>query len=131
MVDYKKGILSGIVAGVVLIALGFIFSMLYPAYNEWYMTVFAEMNMTMMWVSTMLLGIFMGIIYSIVGSTIPGTGYKKGFNYGILVWLLAGLMWPIMAIGYAPVMITIFDLVTGLIMYGLAGVALVLVYEKV
>ena len=94
------------------------------------MTVFAEMNMTWMWVATMLTGIFMGLIYSIIGKSIPGKGYRKGFNYGVLVWLLAGIMWPIMAIGYAPLMITIYDLITGLIMYGLAGVALAAVYNK-
>jgi uncharacterized membrane protein YagU involved in acid resistance len=128
--DYKKGILSGIVAGIVLLVLGFIMSMIYPAYSEWYMKVFAEMDMTWMWIATMLTGIFMGLIYAVINKSIPGKDCKKGFNYGVLVWLLAGVMWPIMAIGYAPIMITIYDLFSGFVMYGLAGVALSKVYAK-
>lgn len=128
--DLKKGILSGIVAAIVLIILGFVFGMLYPTYNEWYMTIFAEMNMTMMWIATLWLGIFMGIIYSVVESTVPGTGYKKGLNYGVMVWLLSGIMWPVMAIGYAPISITGYDLISGLIMYVIAGIALAAAYNK-
>lgn len=129
--NWKKALVSGIVAAIVLIALGFVFSMLYPAANVWYMEVFANMNMTMMWVSTFLLGLFMGIVFSVVGSAVPGTGWYKGINYGVMVWLLAGLMWPVMALGWAPINITIFDLATGLIMYAFAGAALALVYERV
>jgi len=129
--DLKKGILSGIAAAVIMYIMSFVFSILYPAYNEWYMTVFADLNMNMMWISTIIFGIFMGIIYSVISKSIPGKGHKKGFNYGVLVWILAGLMWPLMSIGFAPFMISIYDLITGFITYGLAGIVLVAVYNKI
>jgi hypothetical protein len=130
MVDYKKGLLSGIVAAIVMLVLGFIFMIPFPEYSAWYMEAFAGMNMTMMWISTFLLGLFMGIFYSVVGSTIPGKGYMKGINYGIMVWLLAGIMWPVMSIGWAPMSVTVIDFVTGAIMFALSGAALVAVYDK-
>ena len=104
--------------------------MIYPAYSEWYMTMFTDMNMNMMWISTIIFGIFMGLVYSVVGKAVPGKKCRKGFNYGLMVWLLAGLMWPLMSIGFAPFMISMYDLITGFITYGLAGIALVKVYEK-
>ena len=122
--DYKKNLIPGIVAAVVLVVLGFVMSMIYPASTAWYMEAFASMNMTMMWLGTALVGIFMGLFYGVVGKAIPGKGLRKGINYGLMIWLFAGVMWPVMAIGWAPLNITIFDLVGGAVTYALTGAAI-------
>jgi len=128
--DIHRGAPSGIVAGIILLALGFVFSFIYPASTEWYMNTFDGMNMIMMWLATFLIGLFMGLTYSVVESSIPGEGARRGVFFGIIVWLFAGTMWPIMAIGFAPFTVTIFDVVSGFIMYIIAGAILVLVYDR-
>jgi hypothetical protein len=132
--DWKKGLITGIAAGVLLIMISFV-SMLYPATGEWYSKTFPQMmNPTGMLtgpISSFMMGLIMGLIYSIVHSSIPGKGLEKGVRYGIIVWLLAGLMWPIMMMSFAPVNIWIMELLTGLITYSIVGVIISLIYQKI
>jgi MFS family permease len=97
--EWKKGLISGIIAGIVMLIIGSAFMMI-PGVTEWYTEKFPEMvaptAMSIMTVGVVLSGIFMGLVYSVVNSAIPGEGARKGLNYGIMVWLLAGLTWPIM-----------------------------------
>jgi hypothetical protein len=66
----------------------------------------------------------------VINSAVPGEGTRKGVNYGIMVWLLAGLMWPIMMMGFAPVYMWITELVSGLISYSIAGAVIAIIYER-
>jgi hypothetical protein len=127
--DYKKGITSGVVAGIVLVVLSFVSGALMPANTEWYMQMFPEMGLSSMVLSTFLTGLFMGLVYSVVGPSVPGEGTRKGVNYGVMVWLFAGVMWPVMASSFAPVGIWLGDLVANLILYSVAGAVLVKVYK--
>jgi uncharacterized membrane protein len=127
--DYKKGLLSGIVVGIVLVVLGFVSGMLIPANNEWYMQMFPDISLTSMVLSMFLMGPFMGLVYSIVEPSVPGDGLRKGINYGIMVWLFAGVMWPVMASSFAPLNIWLGDLISNLILYAIAGAVLVKVYK--
>ncbi len=126
--DYKKGITSGVVAGIVLVVLSMLSGILLPANTEWYMQMFPEMSLTSMMLSTFLTGVFMGLVYSIVEQSVPGEGMRKGVNFGIIVWLFAGVMWPVMAMSFAPVSIWLGDLIANLILYAVAGAVLVKVY---
>jgi uncharacterized membrane protein len=127
--DYKKGMVSGVVVGIVLVMLGFVSGMLMPANNEWYMQMFPDISLTSMVLSMFLMGPFMGLVYSVVEPSIPGEGLRKGINYGVIVWLFAGVMWPVMASSFAPLSIWLGDLIANLILYAIAGAVLVTVYK--
>ena len=131
--EWKKGVISGIVSGIVMLIIGSAFMMI-PGVTEWYTVTFPEMMaptaMSIMTVGVVLSGIFMGLVYSVINSAIPGEGARKGLNYGIMVWLLAGLTWPIMIMGFAPAYLWIAELINGLITYSIAGAVLAIIYEK-
>src|SRR4030042_3743523 len=132
--DWKKGLLTGIAGGVLLIMISFV-SMLNPATGEWYSKTFPQMlNPTGMLtgpISSFIMVLIMGLIYSIIHSSIPGKGLRKGVRYGVIVWLLTGLMWPIMMMSFAPANIWIIELLTGLIAYTIVGVIISLLYQKI
>ena len=131
--EWKKGVISGIIAGIVMLIIGSAFMMI-PGVTEWYTVTFPEMvaptAMSIMTVGVVLGGIFMGLVYSVINSAIPGEGARKGLNYGIMVWLLAGLTWPIMIMGFAPAYLWIAELINGLITYSIAGAVLAIIYGK-
>jgi hypothetical protein len=131
--EWKKGLISGIVGGVVLTVIGFAFMMI-SGTGEWYSATFPQMMapgaMWAMTFSIFLVGLFMGLVYSVVNSAVPGKGARKGVNYGIMVWLLAGVMWPVMMMGFAPAYIWIIELITGLINYSITGAVIASVYGK-
>jgi uncharacterized membrane protein YagU involved in acid resistance len=127
--ELKKGILPGVVAGVVLVVLGFVMGMLMPANTEWYMQMFPDISLSIMTLSMFLVGLFMGLVYSVVSPSVPGVGVRKGVNFGIIVWLFAGVMWPVMASSFAPVSIWLGDLVANLLLYSVAGAVMVKVYK--
>ncbi|MFQ5975074.1 MAG: hypothetical protein ACE5J5_01985 [Candidatus Hydrothermarchaeales archaeon] len=133
--EWKKGLISGVIAGILMLVVGSVL-MIAGGATEWYSLTFPTTmsspgGMYSMTVSVLVMGIIMGMIYSVINSAIPGEGTRKGVNYGIMVWLLAGLMWPIMMLGFAPVSIVIIEMITGLINYSVAGAVLVVIYEKV
>lgn len=131
--EWRKGLITGIIAGVLLIIISFI-SMLYPATGEWYSKTFPQMmnpaGMLAGPVSSFVMGLVMGLIYSIIHSSVPGEGIGKGVRYGIMVWLLTGLMWPIMMMSFAPVQIWIIELLTGLITYSIIGAVISLIHQR-
>lgn len=131
--DWKKGLVTGIVAGVLLIIISFA-SMLNPATGEWYSITFPQMmtpaGMLAGPISSFVMGLMMGLVYSIIHNSIPGEGMGKGVRYGIIVWLLAGLMWPIMMMSFAPPHIWIVELLTGLVAYSIVGAVLSLIYQR-
>ncbi len=131
--EWKKGLISGIITGIVMLIIGSVFMMI-PGVTEWYTVTFPKMlsptAMSIMTVGVVLSGIIMGLVYSILNSAIPGEGARKGLNYGIMVWLLAGLTWPIMIMGFAPAHLLIAELINGLITYSIAGAVLAIIYGK-
>ena len=134
--EWKKGVISGIIAGIVMLLIGLVFMMIpfTPGVTQWYSVTFPEMSspmaMSIMMAGIVIIGIFMGLVYSVINSAIPGEGARKGVNYGIMVWLLAGLMWPIMMMGFAPAYMWITELINGLITYSIAGAVIAIIYKK-
>ena len=134
--EWKKGVISGIIAGIVMLLIGLVFMMIpfTPGLTQWYSVTFPEMSspmaMSIMMAGIVLSGIFMGLVYSVINSAIPGEGARKGVNYGIMVWLLAGLMWPIMMMRFAPAYMWITELINGLITYSIAGAVIAIIYKK-
>jgi hypothetical protein len=128
--EWKKGVISGIVAGIVMIVIGSAFMMV-PGVTQWYYITFPEMSspmaMSIMMTGIVLIGIFMGLVYSVINTAIPGEGARKGLNYGVMVWLLAGLMWLIMLLGFAPAYMWITELISGLVSYSIAGAVIAII----
>lgn len=131
--EWKKGFVSGVTAGVVLTAISLLCWMV-PSTAEWYSTTFPMMvapeAMPAMTLSIFAVGLFMGLIYSVISPAVPGEGIRKGINYGIMVWLLAGLMWPIMMAGFAPTNVWMTELAAGLAGYAITGAAIAIIYSK-
>ncbi|NAS89260.1 hypothetical protein C4E24_05920 [ANME-1 cluster archaeon AG-394-G21] len=134
--EWKKGVISGIIAGIVMLLIGLVFMMIpfTPGLTQWYSVTFPEMSspmaMSIMMAGIVVIGIFMGLVYSVINSAIPGEGARNGVNYGIMVWLLAGLMWPIMMMRFAPAYMWITELINGLITYSIAGAVIAIIYKK-
>jgi hypothetical protein len=131
--EWKKGLIAGIVAGILMLVIGSAFMMV-PGATAWYSETFPGMvsplAMTAMMAGIVLIGIFMGLIYSVLNTAIPGEGARKGLNYGFMVWLLAGLMWPIMLMGFAPAYMWITELISGFVSYSIAGAVIAIIYGK-
>ena len=63
--EWKKGVISGIIAGIVMIVIGSAFMMI-PGVTQWYSVTFPEMSssiaMSIMMAGIVLIGIFMGLV---------------------------------------------------------------------
>jgi hypothetical protein len=131
--EWKKGLVAGIITGILIIILEFLL-MVIPGYSEWYMVTFPQMmspaGMITGPASSFIMGIIMGLIYAMINRSIPGKGLMKGINYGIMVWLLSSLMWPIMMMSFAPVYMWITELASGLIIYSIVGAVISFIYGK-
>jgi len=129
----KKGIVSGIVASLVLMVLSFLFGMI-PGQTEWYMEMFPGMANLLGLITTygsyFVVGMVMGIAYDITNKTLPWKAWKKGFVFGVGAWLLAGTMWPIMMISFAPATLWIIEFIKGFVIYSAAGLTIYFVSNK-
>ena len=119
--DFKRGIRTGLGAAVVLIVLSMVLGVLMPSNMDWYMQTFPSMSLASMIFAQALIGLLMGIIYTVLSPSIPGEGIGKGVNYGLIVYLFAGVMWPVMASSFAPLSVWLGDLIKNLLLYTVAG----------
>ncbi|MFH0869185.1 MAG: hypothetical protein V1839_03085 [archaeon] len=130
----KKGWISGIVAGILLNVFNFIFGALVPGRSAWYATAFPGMSnalgMIVLIIAFFIPGLVMGLAYDIVHSAMPWKKWKKGLALGIGTWLLAGTMWPIMMISYAPTALWIAEFITGFANYVIVGMVVYLVDRR-
>jgi hypothetical protein len=131
--EWKKGLIAGIIAGILIIIFQYLLMMV-PGYSEWYMITFPQMmtitGMITGPTSSLIMGIIIGLIYATINNAIPKKGLMKGISYGIMIWLLSGLMWPIMMMSFAPVYMWMIELIGGLIIYLIVGAVISFVYEK-
>ena len=133
MLKWNKGFGAGIIGGIVFVIVSWIFSFL-PGVADWYAQWFPMMmttnGMVSMTVASFIIGLLMGLVYMVINKGVPGKGWKKGFNYGFYVWLLAGLMWPIMLMGFASVWVWFQELVFGLVTYAIVGMVVAVVFGR-
>ncbi|MCS4541620.1 MAG: hypothetical protein HY929_04770 [Euryarchaeota archaeon] len=135
-INWKKGIIAGIAAGVVFLVVGmvsgFIFSPEYaatpqlwkPMTGAWWYQIIAL---------NFLEGILYGLIFSVLYNGIPGKGWKRGLNFGLILWLVATV--PGMSMTYltmaVPNTIVLSWTIGGLISLVIAGPVITVVYEKI
>jgi hypothetical protein len=90
--NWKGGIVSGIAAGTVILLVGMLSGSMLSA--EYVKTVQLWKPMTGSWWYFMIVidiieGILYAMVFSMVSGGIPGEGWKKGLNYGIILWLVS------------------------------------------
>ena len=76
-------------------------------------------------------GFILAAVYAVIHSCLPGAGWVKGVNYGLIVWALRVVMWAFstyLMTDMPPTTISI-TVVTGLIEVLVIGVAIALVYR--
>ena len=132
----KKIIIGGLLAGLALLVVGFVFSsfsadmykmspagMWKPMGGDWFIQ---------MIVYNIVVGVIMAYVFSIIKSAVPGSGITKGVIFGLMVWLLGSV--PGLGITYLTMNIRnkliITWLINGLVNYMAAGAAIEVVDEK-
>jgi hypothetical protein len=139
VMDIKKVIISGLVAGLAILMIlivgmvsGIISS---PNYTST-PTLWKEMTGNWWYQITawdFIEGILYAAVFSILFNGIPGSGWRKGLNYGIILWLVATV--PAMALIYltmtVPDTIVVSWLISGLVSLAIAGITISIVYEKI
>jgi hypothetical protein len=80
--------------------------------------------------SILITGLAMGLLYTVLHSSIPGSGWKKGRNYGIMTFFLGGIAFPVMILGYAPAVVAVLEIVTTAIGWIVAGIVVHVIQDK-
>ena len=138
--EFFKGLISGIIAGLVLALINCIL----PSFNLLYQIMYKFIHpnhlmmigsgdsdtVVIMFIYHFTLGFLMMIIYLIINSGIPGKGIRKGFNYGILIWLLTGLFPLTIHLIWGTNVFIILILLSGLIGYSIVGAVIAVMFEK-
>lgn len=131
--NWKRCLLAGILAGIVMNVISFLFGLL-PGKSDFYTQMFPGLmslgGLIAMVASNFLIGIFMGLIYGVVEKSLSGSKVKKGLVFGLIVFLLAGTMWPVMMMGFVSAYFWITELVAGLVTYLLGGLVVAGIYKK-
>lgn len=132
---WKKGIIAGIVTGVVIFVIGMVMGILLGV--DYTKTPQLWKPMTGNWTYYMIVvdiieGIIYGLVFGIVMNSVPGNGWKKGLNYGLILWLVAtapGMMMTYFTMA-VPDMIVASWLFGGLISLVIAGPLIAIIYNK-
>jgi len=75
----------------------------------------------------------LAVIYAVIYRCLPGQGWQKGLNYGLMVWGLRVVMWAFstyMMTELHPMLITI-TVFTGLVEVLILGVVIAVIYREV
>jgi hypothetical protein len=127
----KSSITAGLIAGIVAAIVGYIVGYtlvsmgIYPASPTnstiWYMV------LLVIW------GIVFAPIFAKAYNIIPGKGWKKGLNYGLLIWVLStiyGALWLTLPLTTASFVAAAYYAVFGIFTRIAYGVALGALYKK-
>jgi len=133
--NWKKGIIAGIVAGIIILVVGMISGSLFgadyestpqlwkPMDNNWYYQMIAV---------DFIEGLLFGLVFSCIYNGIPGKGWKKGLNYGLILFFVGTV--PGMLMTYismaVPDTIVASWVIGGFISLVIAGLAMALVHDK-
>jgi len=129
----KKIIIGGVLAGLVIMVVGFISgSMLEGLYRLSPAGIFKTPNLTNLIVYYFVVGLILAYVYSILKNAVPGNGMQKGMIFGFLVFLVGtipglGITWITMTVRNR---LLFWWAVFGLVEMALAGAAIAFVDEK-
>jgi len=133
----KKTLGLGILAGVVMLILGFavmyLFGAIFPSTAAEYenLNIFRAMDdplMSIFYVYPFILGIVLAFVWNKSKSLFKGTTGKRAVNFGLTYWLVASL--PGMVITYASFQLSFLLVFTWLMLGLLYGIIAGLVFAK-
>jgi hypothetical protein len=135
-VNIKKGVIVGIIYAIIAFIINFISGFILasdytttpqlwkPMTDLWYYQIIAL---------NLIEGIIFGLIFSVLYNGIPGKGWKRGFNFGLLLWFVGTV--PGMLMTYftmaVPDSIVLSWTIGGLITLLIGGSILAVVYDKI
>jgi hypothetical protein len=141
--DFKRIILSGLIAGLAAFIVG---SILYmnPLFSSFYASATTGCSKSMdlfggtmnwlvfMWAGGMVSAVFLAALYSYTEKGLKGAVWKKGLFFGILMWLVAGLptAYNTWLLHNYPDSLILIELFNGLIGGLVGGIVLAVAYEK-
>lgn len=132
-----RGVLGGIAYGVIGEIFGWcIYGVLFLKYSEQVYQLWRPMESLHWRIGMPLADIFSGLMvalaYALLYKGIPGTGFKKGLFFGLILWLImrfAGeLFWY--AMSPIPFMLVVAGWIHGLIVMSLGGIVIAAIYGK-
>jgi len=134
-IDWKKGIIAGIVAGIIILIVGMISGYLFSA--DYAITPQLWKPMTGNWWYYMaaidiIEGIIYGLVFTMLYDGLPGKGWMRGLNYGLILWFVGTIPGMLMTYSTMAVPDTLVAswLFGGLISLAIAGSAIAVVYDK-
>ena len=134
----KSVVVSGLVSGLVIFAVGIIVNLAVQAVSPYDVLKLGGMRspedpVTMLfflypWVT----GFALAIVYSYVGKSLEGTATQKGLRFGLLMWLVSSL--PSAYVVYTsmnyPAAFSVSSIVSSLVYMPLAGMAIARMTKK-
>jgi uncharacterized membrane protein YagU involved in acid resistance len=125
-INYNKVLIAGIVAGIVLVivgfALGYLTASMYASTPQLWKPMSGDWTYTMI-IFDIVIGVILAFVYSIVKDGVPKKGITKGLYYGMLVWLVGTI--PGMIMTYStmavPTALVLAWTIGGLVQYTLMG----------
>ncbi|MDY6864925.1 MAG: hypothetical protein SVY15_02995 [Halobacteriota archaeon] len=139
--EIRKGLISGVVAGIALFFVGWIIEELmidifFMPYYEEGSALWNPIGTSIAFqgvVTAIAIGILMGAVYSIFYRAIPSGGIMKGFTFGLIFYLITDIpsYFNIRLFIPIPDEIIIYWLLRDLIEFLVTGVILAVVYENV
>jgi len=134
----KKIVVGGLLAALVLVIVSFVFGSL--SANMYVMSpagmwksMMGQRFFLKMVIYDIVVGLILSYVYSILKSSVPGSGLQKGVIFGLLVWLVGsvpGLGMTFLTMNIRNKLLIIW-LINGLVNYVCAGAAVEFVDEKI
>ncbi len=139
--EIRKGLISGVVAGIVLFFIGWIvdgltMDVFFMPYYEEGSALWSPLGASVAFqgvVTALAIGILMGVVYSVFYRAIPGGGIMKGFTFGLIFYLITDVpsYFNIRLFIPIPDEIILYWFLRDLIEFLVTGVVLAVVYENV
>ena len=130
----KKILVCGIITGVLFSVFDMLIAMstspMFSPYSD--LPIWKTPNILAGLIFDLINGFILAVVYTIVYNGIPGFGWKKGLNYGILVGLFRVLMssFSTIVMYNIPLTLVITSLITGYVEIIILCVIPAAVYEK-
>jgi hypothetical protein len=127
----KNSIVAGLIAGIVAAIVGYIVGSILVLMG---MTTASPLNSTIWYMVLLVIwGIVFAPVFAKAYNIIPGKGWKKGLNYGLLIWVLSTIYaasWLTLPLTAAGFIEATFYAIFGIFTRIAYGVALGALYKK-
>jgi len=132
----KKLIINGIIVGFVFLILDMLFAMITSPFFSPYSDLAIwkiPPNLAAGGVFDFINGFILVGVFMMIYNGIPGTGWRKGLNYGIIVGLFRVVMmsFSVIVMYAVPIELVVISLISGFIEIIVLCILLSMIYEKI